>query len=309
MRYSSSGARRLPPYVIAVASGKGGVGKSTVAANLAAALGHGSMADGSPGAGEEFGRKGEEEKGGIADAERVGKLRVGFADVDVFGPSGPTMFNLVGVPKPDIDPTTKMLDPVVNYGISISSVGFLAGEENAPAIWRGPLVMSMVKQLVWGVDWSGIDVLVIDTPPGTGDALLTLTQDVPLSGAILVSSPQDVALADAVKGANMFRKLGVPILGMVENMAYYQCSSCQSRDYLFGDVGPVQKLNARLEESGSPGDVRSLAEIPLSGPIAKAADAGAPIVLSQPDSPQAKAFKSLAANVRHVLSTLPTPRR
>ncbi|KNC45929.1 ATPase [Thecamonas trahens ATCC 50062] len=264
----------LPRHVVAVASGKGGVGKSTVAVNVALAL------------------------------ATACKMRVGLADVDVFGPSLPTMMNVKSVEPPAMDAETKLLDPVINYGVATSSLGFLMDEAAQPAVWRGPMVMSMVKQLVWGVEWGPTEILVIDTPPGTGDALLTLTQEVPLSGAVIVSTPQEVAVVDAIKGANMFRKLRVPLLGLVENMAYYTCPSCGERDDVFG-AGGLDKLNAAVD--GDP--VPLLGQLPLSSGVRAAADAGTPIVVADPQSEAAQAYVRIASQLLDALEAGLQPRR
>eukprot|EP01102_Stenamoeba_stenopodia_P011942 TRINITY_DN3707_c0_g2_i1.p1 TRINITY_DN3707_c0_g2~~TRINITY_DN3707_c0_g2_i1.p1 ORF type:complete len:330 (-),score=52.61 TRINITY_DN3707_c0_g2_i1:125-1114(-) len=240
-------------HIIAVASGKGGVGKSTVAVNTALAL---SQKD----------------------------LNVGLLDADIYGPSIPRMMNLSG--KPSLD--GKLLVPMVNYGIRCMSMGFLV-EQEAAMIWRGPMVMSALEQLLKQVKWGSLDVLVIDMPPGTGDAQLTISQRVALSGAVIVSTPQDIALMDARRGATMFRKVDVPVLGVVQNMSCFECPSCHTKSYIFGREG----ARKTADELG----LEFLGDIPLHVDICETSDAGRPITVSQPDSPQAKAFQTIATKV------------
>lgn len=240
------------PHIIAVASGKGGVGKSTVAVNLAASL-------------SSFG------------------LKVGILDGDIYGPSLPRMTKTTGQkPHKDSDKIT----PVHAHGMSLMSIGYMVAEES-PMIWRGPMIQSALKQLLQDVDWSGHDVLVIDLPPGTGDAQLTLAQQVKLTGAVIVSTPQDIALIDARKGLEMFRKLGVPILGVIENMSYFCCPSCGERTDIFGHGG----ARAEAEKLGVP----FLGEIPLHAVIRTLSDEGTPVALS--DTHQAVAFKDIARKI------------
>ncbi len=246
------------PQVVAVASGKGGVGKSTVAVNLAAAL------------------------------QASGK-RVGLLDVDIYGPSLP---RLTGLRDAKPERAGEKIIPIDGHGMKLMSMGFLVNEE-APMIWRGPMVHSAVRQLLHDVDWSGCDVLVLDLPPGTGDVQLTLVQQVPLSGAVIVSTPQDIALVDARKGLEMFRKTNVPVFGIVENMSYFCCPACGARSDIFGHGG----ARAEAEKLGVP----FLGEIPLDGEIRALSDAGKPVVLERPDSAQAKAFAAVAQEVEEML--------
>lgn len=240
--------------IVAVASGKGGVGKSTTTVNLALAL------------------------------AAMGR-RVGVLDSDIYGPSMPRMMGITGRPTSE---DGKTLSPLENYGVSVMSMGFLV-EEDTPMIWRGPMVMSAIEQMLRDVDWGELDVLVIDLPPGTGDAQLTLAQKVPLTGAVIVSTPQDIALLDARKGLNMFRKVDVPVFGIVENMSYYICPECGNRAEIFSHGG------AR-EEAAKLG-VSFLGEVPLDIEIRETSDSGKPIVVSNPDSPQAAAYRAIAEAV------------
>ncbi len=249
--------------VIAVASGKGGVGKSTVAVNLALAL------------------------------QQLG-ARVGVLDCDIYGPSIPLMLHISG--EPGVTPERKLL-PKESYGLELMSIGFLAGDD-APVIWRGPMVHGVIRQFLSDVLWGELDYLVLDLPPGTGDAVLTLTQTAPLSGAIIVSTPQEVALIDARKGLKMFQKVNVPVLGIVENMSYFVCPGCQTRHALFGDGGAERTA----QELGVP----LLAKVPLQPDIVVSGDAGKPTMLSAPDSPAGKAFLDLAGSVARKLSLLNT---
>ena len=244
--------------IIAVASGKGGVGKSTVAANLAVALAQGGW-------------------------------RVGVLDADIYGPSAPRLFGLRG--KPEV--VDKRIIPLEAYGLRIMSIGLLVGEETA-MIWRGPMVMSAINQLLREVAWGDLDCLVVDMPPGTGDAQLTMAQAVPLAGAVIVSTPQDLALIDARRGIAMFRKVDVPVLGIVENMSYFACPHCGERTDLFGHGG----ARAEAERQGAP----FLGEAPLALAIRESSDAGRPIVAAEPESPLAQAFKAIAANVKASLA-------
>ncbi|MGH7004339.1 MAG: iron-sulfur cluster carrier protein ApbC, partial [Alphaproteobacteria bacterium] len=245
--------------IIAVASGKGGVGKSTTAANLALAI--------------------------AAEGASVGLL-----DADVYGPSVPRMLGVSGRPA-----TTdgKTLEPMRNHGIAIMSMGFLVDEET-PMIWRGPMVMSAIQQMLRDVNWGELDVLVVDMPPGTGDAQLTLAQQVPLAGAVIVSTPQDIALLDARKGLNMFRKVDVPVLGIVENMSYFSCPNCGHRSEIFAHGG-ARKEAERL-------GVDFLGEIPLHIAIRETSDSGQPIVVSLPEGQHAKAYRAMARRVLEKLS-------
>lgn len=244
--------------IIAVASGKGGVGKSTTAVNLALGL--------------------------VGIGQRVGVL-----DADIYGPSTP---RLLGVSGRVHSPDGKRLRPMEAYGAKVMSMGFMV-DEDAPMIWRGPMVQSALQQMLGEVDWGELDVLVVDMPPGTGDAQLTMAQKVPLAGAVIVSTPQDIALLDARKAINMFRKVDVPILGVVENMSYYCCPSCGHRAEIFAHGG----ARACAERYG----VDFLAEIPLDIRIRETSDGGRPIVVSDPANPVAEAYRQLAMTVRDKL--------
>ncbi len=240
--------------IIAVASGKGGVGKSTTAVNLALGL--------------------------AASGKNVGLL-----DADIYGPSMPRMMGISG--RPDtLDGRT--LQPMENYGIKVMSMGFLV-DEDTPMIWRGPMVQSALEQMMRDVNWGDLDVLVVDMPPGTGDAQLTMAQRVPLTGAVIVSTPQDIALLDARKGLNMFRKVDVPVFGIVENMSYFACPKCGERTDIFGHGG--------ARETAAQMGTDFLGEIPLHLDIRETSDGGQPIVVSKPDSDHATAYKAVAGKV------------
>ena len=238
--------------IIAVASGKGGVGKSTTAVNFALAL---------------------KEKG----------LRVGILDADIYGPSMPRLLGLKGQPQ---QVAGNKLAPMEAYGLKVMSMGFLVDEET-PMIWRGPMVMSALSQMLKDVAWGELDVLVVDMPPGTGDAQLTMAQQVPLAGAVIVSTPQDLALIDARKGLNMFRKVNVPVLGLVENMSTFVCPHCGEPSNIFGHGGARAEA-ARL-------GVAFLGEVPLTLAIRETSDEGRPVVASDPSSPGATAFRNIAS--------------
>ncbi|MBO6725059.1 MAG: Mrp/NBP35 family ATP-binding protein [Rhizobiaceae bacterium] len=240
--------------IIAVASGKGGVGKSTTAVNIAL---------------------------GLAAAG----LEVGILDADIYGPSMPRLLGLSGKPE-TVD--GKVLKPMQAYGIKVMSMGFLV-EEETPMIWRGPMVMSALTQMLREVAWGELDVLVVDMPPGTGDAQLTMAQQVPLAGAIIVSTPQDLALIDARKGLNMFRRVDVPLLGIVENMSYFIAPDTGTRYDIFG-TGGARRDAERL-------GVPFLGEVPLTMNIRERSDSGEPIVASEPDGPQAAVYKEIAVRV------------
>jgi ATP-binding protein involved in chromosome partitioning len=244
--------------VIAVASGKGGVGKSTTALNLALGL-------------------------------RDLGLRVGLLDADIYGPSVP---RLTGIrEKPALNDDKKMI-PIQRFGLSIMSIGFLV-EEDTAMIWRGPMVMSAITQMLRDVAWGTLDILVVDMPPGTGDAQLTLAQNVPLKGAIIISTPQDLSLIDARRGLAMFRKVNVPVLGIVENMSYFQCPHCGTNSDIFGHGGARHEA----ERLGVP----FLGEIPLHISIRAMSDSGTPVVESEPDGPHAAMYRAIGAKVRDQL--------
>jgi ATP-binding protein involved in chromosome partitioning len=253
---AAGGKQGLPgvTHIIAVASGKGGVGKSTTAANLAlalAALGH----------------------------------KVGLLDADIYGPSQPRLMGISGKPQ---SPDGKRLNPMENHGIKVMSIGFMVAEDT-PMIWRGPMVMGALTQLLRDVNWAPLDVLVCDLPPGTGDAQLTMAQNVPLSGAVIVSTPQDIALIDAKKGLNMFRKVDVPVLGIIENMSYFCCPNCGHRSEIFAHGGAQREAER--------GGVDFLGEIPLDIAIRETSDGGRPIVVNDPQSPHAAAYRDIAKRV------------
>ncbi len=237
--------------IIAVASGKGGVGKSTTAVNLALAF----SANG---------------------------LSVGILDADIYGPSMPRLMGLMGRPEPVDD---KILKPLEGFGVKVMSMGFMV-DEDTPMIWRGPMVMSALTQMLREVAWGELDVLVVDMPPGTGDAQLTMAQQVPLAGAIIVSTPQDLALIDARKGLNMFRKVDVPVLGIIENMSYFICPKCSERSEIFGHGG----ARFEAEKLGIP----FLGEVPLEMEIRRLSDAGQPVMVSQPQSVHAQIYREIA---------------
>ncbi len=241
-------------HIVAVASGKGGVGKSTTTANLALAM----AANG---------------------------LNVGVLDADIYGPSVPRLFNVSGRPEAV---SGRILKPLEGYGVKVMSMGFMV-EEETPMIWRGPMVISALTQMLREVAWGELDVLVVDMPPGTGDAQLTMAQQVPLAGAVIVSTPQDLALIDARKGLNMFKRVDVPVLGIVENMSYFLCPDCGSRHDIFGHGG----ARAEAERLGVP----FLGEIPLTMKIRETSDAGTPIVVSDPEGAVAGVYRDIAAKV------------
>ena len=246
-------------HIIAVASGKGGVGKSTTAVNLALGL----AANG---------------------------ISTGLLDADIYGPSMPRMLDVKEKPE-SID--GKQLKPIERYGIKTMSIGYIVAEDT-PMIWRGPMVSSALEQMLRDVLWGDLDVLVVDMPPGTGDAQLTLAQRVALAGAVIVSTPQDIALVDARKGLNMFRKVAVPVLGIVENMSYFLCPKCGERSEIFGHGGAHEEA----DKLGVP----FLGEIPLHLDIRTTSDSGHPIVVSKPESAHAQVYKNIAGRVWKQLS-------
>jgi len=246
-------------HIIAVASGKGGVGKSTTAVNLALGL----AANG---------------------------ISTGLLDADIYGPSMPRMLDVKEKPE-SVD--GKQLKPIERYGIKTMSIGYIVAEDT-PMIWRGPMVSSALEQMLRDVQWGDLDVLVVDMPPGTGDAQLTLAQRVALAGAVIVSTPQDIALVDARKGLNMFRKVAVPVLGIVENMSYFLCPKCGERSEIFGHGGAHEEA----DKLGVP----FLGEIPLHLDIRTTSDSGHPIVVSKPESAHAQVYKNIAGRVWKQLS-------
>ena len=241
--------------IIAVASGKGGVGKSTTAVNLALGL-------------------------------RDLGLQVGVLDADIYGPSMPKLFAIKG--RPQTRGGTRLI-PMDGYGLKVMSIGFLI-EEETPMIWRGPMVISALTQMLREVEWGELDVMVVDMPPGTGDAQLTMAQQVPLRGAVIVSTPQDLALIDARRGIAMFRRVDVPVLGIVENMSYFLCPECGTRSDIFGHGGARHEA----ERLGVP----FLGEVPLRMEIREKSDAGLPVVATEPDGPDAEIYRGIAARVR-----------
>jgi ATP-binding protein involved in chromosome partitioning len=253
--------------IVAVASGKGGVGKSTVAANLALGL-------------------------------RANGLRVGVLDADIYGPSMPRMLGLSGRRPESRD--GKILTPLENFGLRCMSMGFLVPEDT-PMIWRGPMVTSALQQMLRGVDWGELDIMIVDMPPGTGDAQLTMAQQVPLAGAVIVSTPQDIALLDARKGLNMFTKVDVPVLGIVENMSYFLCPHCGGRSEIFSHGGARQEA----ERLGT----EFLGEVPLDIRIRETSDGGTPITVSEPDNPHALVFRRIAARIWEKVAGADAPRR
>jgi ATP-binding protein involved in chromosome partitioning len=239
--------------IIAVGSGKGGVGKSTVTVNLAVAL------------------------------ARTGAV-VGLLDADVYGPNVPLMMGVLGRPQA----IQGRIQPLESHGVRIMSMGFLTTDDT-PLIWRGPMLHSVITQFVRQVDWGDLDYLLVDLPPGTGDVQLTLTQTVPLMGAVVVTTPQDVALQDARKAILMFRQVRVEILGIVENMSYFQCPSCGTRTDIFSHGGGAETARRY--------DVPFLGEVPLDVAVRRGGDGGRPIVIAEPESPAARAFAAIAGNV------------
>ncbi|KAF5667756.1 nucleotide-binding protein [Fusarium circinatum] len=241
--------------VIAVSSAKGGVGKSTVAANLSLAF------------------------------ARLG-FRAGILDTDIFGPSIPTLFDLAGEPRLS---NNNQLIPLTNYGVKTMSMGYLVGE-NAPVVWRGPMVMKAIQQLLHEVEWGGLDVLVLDLPPGTGDTQLTITQQVILDGSVIITTPHTLATKDAVKGINMFKTVDVNILGLVQNMSLFTCPHCHGETNIFGS-------NARVEKLCQEHQIDFLGDIPLHPNIGDDGDRGKPTVVAEPTSERATAFVKIAQDI------------
>ncbi len=240
--------------IIAVASGKGGVGKSTTSANLAVAF-------------------------------RQMGLRTAMLDADIYGPSLPTMMGISGRPS---SPDGKIIIPMEAHGVTCMSIGFLVPQDT-PMIWRGPMVMGALEQMMGDVQWGPQDVLVVDMPPGTGDAQLTMAQRVPIAGAVIVSTPQDLSLIDAKKGLNMFRKVEVPVLGIVENMSYFHCPHCGERSDIFSHGGAAQAATQM--------GVDFLGEIPLDMAIRAGGDDGTPITAADPDGAHALAYRAIAEKI------------
>src|ERR1700719_893694 len=251
--------------IIAVASGKGGVGKSTTAVNLALGL-------------------------------RDLGLKVGILDAEIYGPSLPKLLAIRE--KPETAGGTR-LKPIMRYGLTAMSIGFLIDEET-PMIWRGPMVISALTQMLREVEWGKLDIMVVDMPPGTGDAQLTMAQQVPLKGAVIVSTPHDLALIDARRGIAMFERVNVPVLGIVENMSYFLCPECGTRSDIFGHGGARREA----ERHGVP----FLGEVPLHMTIREKSDAGLPVVATEPDGPHAKIYRDIAARVRDQLKGAATGR-
>ncbi len=249
----ANGAKNIK-YMVAIASGKGGVGKSTTSVNIALSL-------------------------------KLMGLKVGLLDADVFGPSMPRMMGINEKPQ-SIDGNS--LEPLEKYGIKIMSMGFMVAEDQ-PVVWRGPMVMGALQQMLNDVNWGEIDILIIDMPPGTGDAQLTMSQNAPLDGAVIISTPQDIALIDAKKGLNMFLKVDVPVLGIIENMSYFLCPKCGHQSDIFGHGG------AKIEAKNL--DCKFLGEIPLHMDIRTTSDNGNPIVISDENNPHSIIYKDIAAKI------------
>ncbi len=250
-------------YIIAIASGKGGVGKSTTAMNLAIAL------------------------------AATGKS-VGLLDADIYGPSQPRMLGVKDV-EPESD--GQIIQPVLAHGVKMMSMGFLL-EEEIPTVWRGPMAQKALMQLIGDVNWGELDVLIVDMPPGTGDIHLSLCQKLPISGGVIVSTPQDIALIDARKGLETFKKLETEVLGIIENMSVFCCPHCGEESHIFGAEG-AQKMAADL-------DVDLLAEVPLSLDIRTAADSGKALLINEPDSASAEIYRTIAAKIWDKLENIPT---
>ncbi|MDR0842642.1 MAG: Mrp/NBP35 family ATP-binding protein [Acidobacteriota bacterium] len=252
--------------VVAVGSGKGGVGKSTVTVNLAIALAQSGAA-------------------------------VGILDADIYGPNIPLMMGVTGRPHA----IGERIQTLANYGVRLMSMGFLMEEDDTPVIWRGPMLHSVIQQFLRQVEWGELDYLLIDLPPGTGDVQLSLTQTVPLTGAVVVSTPQDVALQDARKAIQMFRQVDVPVLGIVENMSYFQCPKCGEISHIFSHGGGASTATRY--------GVPFLGEVPLNIALREGGDAGKPVVAMAPDAPAAQAFKGIASQVAAQVSVINAGKR
>jgi ATP-binding protein involved in chromosome partitioning len=250
--------------IIAVASGKGGVGKSTTAVNLGLAL----AAEGA---------------------------RIGILDADIYGPSLPAMMGLTG--QRPVSADGKVLQPLVAHGIQCMSIGFLV-DDDQPMVWRGPMATSALNQLMTGTDWQDLDYMIVDMPPGTGDIQLTLSQQVPVSGSVIVTTPQDIALHDAMKGLKMFEKVDIPVLGIVENMSIHICSACGNKDHIFG-AGGGEKMANRY-------NVPLLGELPLDSRIREEADTGCPSVVANPDSDVAAIYVDVARKIAAGIASMTT---
>jgi ATP-binding protein involved in chromosome partitioning len=262
--HGSSSTPLIPQVknVVAVASGKGGVGKSTTSVNLAVAL------------------------------SQTG-ARVGLLDADIYGPNVPLMMGIKD--KPDVSGSNGSIEPVVRFGIKLVSIGFFL-DESKPVIWRGPMVHGAIQQFLRDFDWGDLDYLVVDLPPGTGDAPLSLSQLIPLSGVVIVTTPQDVALQDVAKGMAMFKQLEVPVIGVIENMSYFICPNCNEKHELFGRGGGERIAKAF--------DVPFLGQIPLQLNVRLGGDEGQPVVIADPESPAASALTSVAGAVARQVSVL-----
>jgi len=249
-------------YIVAVASGKGGVGKSTVAVNLALALIH------------------------------LGQ-RVGLLDADIYGPSVPLMLGVTERPHAN---EQQMIIPVERYGLKVISMGFFVAD-GTPVIWRGPMITKMLTEFIKNVEWGELDYLLVDLPPGTGDVQLTMVQQVPLSGGVIVTTPQEVALLDVKRGVKMFEEVHTPVLGVIENMSYHLCTHCGHRAEIFGHGGGA-RMAAQF-------DIPFLGEVPLVRPIREGGDAGTPLVVANPDHPQSRVFQEIAAKIMAQLEEKP----
>ena len=253
-------------HIVAVASGKGGVGKSTVSVNLAVAL-------------------------------AASGAKVGLLDADIYGPSQGMLLGLSADTRPDVQ--NDLLEPIEAHGVRCMSMSFVMSERT-PAIWRGPMASGAMQQLLTQTDWGELDYLIVDMPPGTGDIQLTMAQQVPLTASVVVTTPQDLALADAQKGISMFEKVNVPVLGLIENMSYYQCRACGTKDYVFAKDGG----EALAERHGLP----LLGQLPLDIHIREHGDAGTPLLITSPDSPLSESYREAARALSMQLALTVKPR-